>query len=250
MLRQVVETDPDFSAARNQLGWVYLGAGRLQEAKAELEAAVRMSNGRSGTGRLAYVYGRAGRSDSALALIRVLSERFRRESVFPYSIALGYAGVGDGERVLEWLERAVAEHDPNVALYLRIDPLLDSLRPDPRSAAAASGGIGVKPRMSSDLATRLQAALGDAYRIERELGGGGMSRLFVAEEASLHRRVVVKVLPPQFASEVSAARFRQEVEVAARLQHPNILPVLAAGTRDDLIYYIIPYVPGESCAIA
>jgi serine/threonine-protein kinase len=100
--------------------------------------------------------------------------------------------------------------------------------------------------MSSDLATRLQAALGDAYRIERELGGGGMSRLFVAEEASLHRRVVVKVLPPQFASEVSAARFRQEVEVAARLQHPNILPVLAAGTRDDLIYYIIPYVPGES----
>ena len=89
VLRQVVETDPDFSAARNQLGWVYLGAGRLQEAKAELEAAVRMSNGRSGTGRLAYAYGRAGRSDSALALIRVLSERFRRESVFPYSIALG-----------------------------------------------------------------------------------------------------------------------------------------------------------------
>ena len=100
--------------------------------------------------------------------------------------------------------------------------------------------------MNLDLAARLQAALGDAYRIERELGGGGMSRLFVAEEASLHRRVVVKVLPPQFASEVSAARFRQEVELAARLQHPNILPVLAAGTRDDLIYYIIPYVPGES----
>jgi eukaryotic-like serine/threonine-protein kinase len=100
--------------------------------------------------------------------------------------------------------------------------------------------------MMSDLAARLQAALGDSYRIERELGGGGMSRLFVAEEASLHRRVVVKVLPPQFASEVSAARFRQEVELAARLQHPNILPVLAAGTRDDLLYYIIPYVPGES----
>ena len=73
-----------------------------------------------------------------------------------------------------------------------------------------------------------------------------MSRLFVAEEVSLHRRVVVKVLPPQFASDVSAARFRQEVELAARLQHPNILPVLAAGTRDDLLYYIIPYVPGES----
>jgi eukaryotic-like serine/threonine-protein kinase len=68
----------------------------------------------------------------------------------------------------------------------------------------------------------------------------------VAEEVSLHRKVVVKVLPPDMASEVSAARFRLEVELAARLQHPNILPVLAAGTREDLIYYIIPYVPGES----
>ena len=98
----------------------------------------------------------------------------------------------------------------------------------------------------ADLRQRLQEALGDAYRLERELGGGGMSRLFLAEESSLHRKVVVKILPPEFASEVSAARFRQEVELAANLQHPNILPVLAAGTRDDLLYYIIPYVPGES----
>ncbi len=98
----------------------------------------------------------------------------------------------------------------------------------------------------AELRDRLQDALGDAYRIERELGGGGMSRLFIAEESSLHRRVVVKVLPPEFASEVSAERFRREIEVAANLQHPNILPVLAAGTRDDLLYYVIPYVPGES----
>ncbi len=230
------------------LGWVYWAAGRLQEAIAEHGGhRADEQRGRSGKGRLAYVYGRRDGPTPRWRSLESLSERFRRESIFPYSIALGYAGVGDDERVLDWLERAVAEHDPNVALYLRIDPLL-RLAPagSPIPAAAASGGIGVKPRMSSDLATRLQAALGDAYRIERELGGGGMSRLFVAEEASLHRRVVVKVLPPQFASEVSAARFRQEVEVAARLQHPNILPVLAAGTRDDLIYYIIPYVPGES----
>jgi serine/threonine-protein kinase len=132
VLRRVVETNPDFVAARNQLGWVYLGAGRLQEAVAELETAVRMSNGRSGTGRLAYAYGRTGRTDSALAMTRVLNERFRRESVFPYSVAIGYAGVGDRASALEWLERAVDEHDPNVALYLRIDPLLDSLRDDPR----------------------------------------------------------------------------------------------------------------------
>jgi len=98
----------------------------------------------------------------------------------------------------------------------------------------------------TDLRNRVQEALGDAYRVERELGGGGMSRLFLAEESSLHRKVVIKLLPPQFASEVSVARFRQEIEVAANLQHPNILPVLAAGARDNLLYYVIPFVPGES----
>src|SRR2546422_5964631 len=61
----------------------------------------------------------------------------------------------------------------------------------------------------ADLQARLQSALGDAYHIERELGGGGMSRLFLANEASLHRQVVIKLLPPEFASEVSATRFRQ-----------------------------------------
>jgi formylglycine-generating enzyme required for sulfatase activity len=88
--------------------------------------------------------------------------------------------------------------------------------------------------------------MGDAFRIERELEGGGMSRLFVAVESSLNRKVVVKLLPPEFANEVSAARFKQEVELAAQLQHPHILPVLSAGARDGLLYYIMPYVHGES----
>src|SRR5882762_4941118 len=73
-----------------------------------------------------------------------------------------------------------------------------------------------------------------------------MSRLFLAEEASLHRQVVIKVLPPEFTSDVSVARFEQEIRVAAHLQHPHILPVLAAGAREDLLYYIMPYVTGES----
>lgn len=88
--------------------------------------------------------------------------------------------------------------------------------------------------------------MGDAYHIERELGGGGMSRLFLATEASLHRQVVIKLLPPEFASDVSATRFRQEIEVAAHLQHTNILPVLTAGAKDDLLFYIMPFVSGES----
>jgi len=66
-----------------------------------------------------------------------------------------------------------------------------------------------------ELQERLQGALGDAYRLEREIGGGGMSRLFLATEASLNRQVVIKLLPPDMASDVSAARFNQEVELAA-----------------------------------
>jgi len=99
---------------------------------------------------------------------------------------------------------------------------------------------------TTDLTDRVQSVLGDAYRVERELPPGGMSRLFLATERSLDRRVVVKVLPPELASEVSAARFQREVTLAAHLQHPHILPVLSAGSRDGLLYYITPFVDGES----
>ena len=98
-----------------------------------------------------------------------------------------------------------------------------------------------------DLRDRLAQALGDAYRIDRELAPGGMSRLFLATERSLDRAVVVKLLPPEFSSEVSVARFRREIELSARLQHPHILPLLSTGASPDgLLYYIMPYVPGES----
>ncbi len=100
--------------------------------------------------------------------------------------------------------------------------------------------------MSTALHDRLQNALGDAYRIERELAPGGMSRLFLATERSLDRRVVVKLLPPELTSEVSAQRFQREILVTARLQHPHILPVLSAGARDGLVYYITPFVGDES----
>ena len=96
------------------------------------------------------------------------------------------------------------------------------------------------------LPARLQAALGDAYLLERELGGGGMSRLFVATERSLNRQVVIKVLPPDLASEVSGARFKKEIEVAAQMLHPHIVPILAAGSGDGLLWYVMPYVRGES----
>ncbi|HWZ59109.1 MAG TPA: serine/threonine-protein kinase [Gemmatimonadaceae bacterium] len=98
----------------------------------------------------------------------------------------------------------------------------------------------------TDLREQLQAALGDRYEIIRELPPGGMSRLFLATERSLDRQVVVKVLPPELTNEVNAARFQREITVAANLQHPHILPVLAAGATGSLLYYITPYVEGES----
>ncbi|AHG92423.1 protein kinase (plasmid) [Gemmatirosa kalamazoonensis] len=97
------------------------------------------------------------------------------------------------------------------------------------------------------LREQLQASLGTGYTIERELGGGGMSQVFVAEDTTLGRRVVVKVLPAALAAGVSIARFNREIALAARVQHPHVVPVLTAGqTGDGLPYYTMPYVEGES----
>src|SRR5881398_2977972 len=98
----------------------------------------------------------------------------------------------------------------------------------------------------AELRDRLQSALGDAYRIEQELGGGGMSRVFLAEEVRLSRQVVVKVLPPALAAGVSADRFEREIQLAAKLQHPHIVPLLTAGSQGDLLYYVMPHIAGES----
>jgi eukaryotic-like serine/threonine-protein kinase len=98
----------------------------------------------------------------------------------------------------------------------------------------------------SDLRAYLDAALGDVYIIERELGGGGMSRVFLAREKALGRTVVIKVLLPVLAAGLRGERFAREVRVAAVLQHPNIVPLFKAGEAAGLPYYVMPYVSGES----
>lgn len=100
--------------------------------------------------------------------------------------------------------------------------------------------------MPSELREQLQAALGPAYSLERELGGGGMSRVFVAQDSALDRQVVFKVLPPELAAAVYLDRFRREIKLAARLQHPHIVPLLSAGEADGLFYFTMPFVDGES----
>jgi tetratricopeptide (TPR) repeat protein len=98
----------------------------------------------------------------------------------------------------------------------------------------------------ADLRDELQATLGSSYTISRELGGGGMSRVLVARDTALRRDVVIKVLPPELVAGVNVERFRREILVAAGLQHPHIVPVLAAGEMDGLPWFTMPFVEGES----
>jgi eukaryotic-like serine/threonine-protein kinase len=97
-----------------------------------------------------------------------------------------------------------------------------------------------------DLRAQLQTSLGTAFSIERELGGGGMSRVFVANEVRLSRRVVIKVLNPDLVQGLNAQRFEREILLAASLQQANIVPVLAAGEVDGLPWFTMPFVEGES----
>jgi serine/threonine-protein kinase len=102
----------------------------------------------------------------------------------------------------------------------------------------------------TDFADQLQTALGTGYQLESELTGGGMSRVFVAIDRALGRKVVVKVLPPDLAAGVNRERFRREIQVAAQLQHPHIVPLLSAGEQGDLLWYTMPFIDGESLRTA
>ena len=100
--------------------------------------------------------------------------------------------------------------------------------------------------MTGDLRERLQAGFSESYSIEHELGGGGMARVFVATDRALGRRVVIKILSPELAADVSARRFEREIQLAASLQQANIVPVLSAGETDGLPHYTMPFVDGLS----
>jgi tetratricopeptide (TPR) repeat protein/tRNA A-37 threonylcarbamoyl transferase component Bud32 len=98
----------------------------------------------------------------------------------------------------------------------------------------------------NDIRSRLEQALGGTHTFERELGGGGMSRTYLALETALQRRVVIKVLAPELLAGISVERFRREVLLAAQLQHPHVVPVLATGEVDGIPWFSMPYVEGDS----
>jgi len=93
---------------------------------------------------------------------------------------------------------------------------------------------------------RLTQALADRYRIERELGAGGMATVYLAEDLRHHRHVAVKVLRPEIARALGSQRFLREIETTAQLTHPHILPLLDSGDADGTLFYVMPYVDGES----
>jgi serine/threonine protein kinase/Tfp pilus assembly protein PilF len=122
-------------------------------------------------------------------------------------------------------------------------PYFDEL--SQRIVAPALGDLGVATA-PIDLLSALQSSLAQSYRIERELTGGGMSRVFLAEEIALRRRVVIKTLAPEMAAAVNVDRFRSEIAVIARLQHPHIIPLFTANATGRFLYYTMPFVAGES----
>ncbi len=99
---------------------------------------------------------------------------------------------------------------------------------------------------ATQAAARLVAALAERYRIERELGQGGMATVYLAEDLKHRRKVAVKVLRPDLVQSLGAARFLREIEIAAQLAHPHILPLHDSGEADGFLYYVMPFVEGES----
>src|SRR6476620_2311134 len=93
---------------------------------------------------------------------------------------------------------------------------------------------------------RLTAALADRYRIERELGQGGMATVYLAQDLKHDRKVALKVLKPELAAVIGAERFVAEIRTTAALQHPHILPLFDSGRAEEFLYYVMPYVEGES----
>jgi len=133
---------------------------------------------------------------------------------------------GDATRRAE-LERLVAECE-------RPHPLLD--QPAAKRFAA----------LVDEQAVRVSALLADRYRITREIGRGGMATVYLAHDVRHSRDVAVKVLRPELAAALGGGRFLREIEIAARLRHPNIVPVYDSGESDGILYYVMPYEAGHS----
>ncbi len=93
---------------------------------------------------------------------------------------------------------------------------------------------------------RLEAALDGKYRIERKLGEGGMATVYLAEDIKHERKVALKILRPELAAVLGTERFLSEITTTANLQHPHILPLHDSGNAEGYLYYVMPFIDGET----
>src|SRR5687768_12998550 len=98
----------------------------------------------------------------------------------------------------------------------------------------------------TDVTARLTTAISDRYTLLHEVGQGGMATVYLAEDVRHHRKVAIKVLHPELSAVLGGDRFLKEIELTANLQHPHILPLFDSGSAHGLLYYVMPYVEGET----
>ena len=228
--------------------WVAVEQGR-PDADRLVERADSLWRGREGFSavasiQLARLYEKQGRTDRALRAVRRryspngepeptgLAEAYRLEG--KYAAQLGDRT--DAIRAYRYYLRMRADPEPS-----RI-PQRDSVRAELGKGRGPGGGA----HAVSETLARLTAALADRYRIEREVGAGGMATVYLAEDLRHGRQVALKVLRPELAATLGSERFFREIQVAARLQHPHILPLHDSGEAGGFLYFVMPYVEGES----
>jgi serine/threonine-protein kinase len=170
-----------------------------------------------------------------------LAELFDRALEMPSAERMDFvqAVCSDDAELRQELTSLLEAHDSSGAFFEALAAEVVS----PACTALVEGG---SPVTDSALRPELEAALHGRYRLQQELGGGSMSRVFLAEEIGLGRNVVIKVLPPQLTVTMSGDRFRREIQLAAQLQHPHIVPVLTSESIGRLLYYTMPFIAGES----
>ena len=158
------------------------------------------------------------------------------------------------ERIQELFAAAI-EHPAGEREAYVIDSVADlELRAELLSLVKAHEGRGSLDSIAEHLASsastehveRLRAALGDRYDIARLIGRGGMAHVYLAEDLKHHRFVALKVLKPGLVPVLGPERFMREIDIAAQLAHPNILPLFDSGSADGLLYFVMPYVEGET----
>jgi len=154
------------------------------------------------------------------------------------------------ERPLEQRAGYVAAATADPVLSEDVLSLLEAHEGRGRLDSIADQLHGLRPAAAvvpvAELLARLRSALDGRYEVERELGRGGMAIVLLAHDLKHHRKVAIKVLQPDLARDIGPARFLQEIAIAAQLAHPHILPLHDSGEADGLLYYIMPYVEGES----